>query len=158
VACGGGAGSTSSTRSDSTSTGSTAAQKAKEGQGSKGSGPTTEASGAATAPKVRVPPGPPPTKLIVKDLKKGSGPPLESGQRIRINYIGVTYKTGKPFEVKWGKTGPFTFNYGSGELIEGWEIGLKGMKVGGRRELIVPSKLAYDSGALVYVIELIANE
>lgn len=119
----------------------------------------TVVKGTAKPPKVVVPSGPPPTELVVRDLKKGTLDEVKPKQRLRVNYIGVTHKTGKPFEVNWGKKPlPFIFTYGVGEVIEGWERGLKGMRVGGRRELIVPSKMAYNTGALVYVIELLQNE
>lgn len=119
----------------------------------------TVVKGTAKPPKVVVPSGPPPKELVIKDLKKGTLDEVKPKQRLRVNYIGVTYKTGKPFEVNWGKKPlPFIFTYGVGEVIEGWEQGLKGMRVGGRRELIVPSKMAYNTGALVYVIELLQNE
>jgi FKBP-type peptidyl-prolyl cis-trans isomerase len=119
----------------------------------------TVVKGTAKPPKVVVPSGPPPKELVIKDLKKGTLDEVKPKQRLRVNYIGVTYKTGKPFEVNWGKKPlPFIFTYGVGEVIEGWERGLKGMRVGGRRELIVPSKMAYNTGALVYVIELLQNE
>lgn len=119
----------------------------------------TVVKGTAKPPKVVVPSGPPPKELVIKDLKKGTLDEVKPKQRLRVNYIGVTYRTGKPFEVNWGKKPlPFIFTYGVGEVIEGWEQGLKGMRVGGRRELIVPSKMAYNTGALVYVIELLQNE
>lgn len=110
------------------------------------------------APSVTVPSGPPPTgKVIVEDLKKGAGSVIKQGP-IGINYIGIDYETRKPFEVDWGKPVPPIFNYGTDEVIKGWEVGLKGMRVGGRRELIVPAKLAYGNGAVVYMIELLTNE
>lgn len=106
-------------------------------------------------PRITVPSRPPPKHLVVKDLKEGYGAAGEWGQRLSVQYVGVDYKTGKTFEVFWGKTAPFAFNFGNKEVQDGWETGLKGMRVGGRRELIVPSRLAYGTGTLLYVVELL---
>ncbi len=100
--------------------------------------------------------GPPPAELEVRVLEEGSGRRAKPGQTLQVQYVAASYETGKLFEVRWGKSGPFVFNFGSGEALEGWDIGLKGMRVGERRELQIPSKLAYGSGALLYVIELLA--
>lgn len=118
----------------------------------------TEVTGTKEPPKVRVPSGPPPTELVVRDLRRGSGAVAAGGKLLRTQFIGVNYKTGKTFEIDWGKTGPFSFVLGSGEAIKGWEAGLKGMKVGGLRELTVPSRLAYETGPLIFVVELLAVE
>jgi len=120
--------------------------------------PATKTAGVKKQPKLTVPPGPPPKNLVVKQLKKGFGAAAHWGERIGVQYVGVSYKTGEPFEVRWQQPQPFFFNFGSGEVRKGWEIGLKGMKVGGRRELILPSRLAYGTGALLYVVELLAIE
>jgi peptidylprolyl isomerase len=92
--------------------------------------------------------------LVVDDLQEGSGAVIRAGDQVYLHYVGVNYSTGEEFEASWRKT-PFTFKFGSGEVLDGWEEGLKGMKVGGRRQLIVPSKLAYETGPLVYVIDLL---
>lgn len=109
-------------------------------------------------PTIRVPPGPPPKNLVVRELKKGSGPGAKHGQRLTVRHVGVNYKTGEEFEVFWGPGSTFSFNFGSGEVRDGWETGLKGMRVGGRRELILPSRLAYGTGALIYIVELVEIE
>jgi peptidylprolyl isomerase len=109
-------------------------------------------------PEVRIPPGPPPKKLVVNVLKEGSGAAAKWGQRLKVHFIGLAYETRKPFETHWGKNDSFSFTFGSGEVRDGWETGLKGMRVGGRRELILPSRLAYGTGALLYVVELLAIE
>jgi FKBP-type peptidyl-prolyl cis-trans isomerase len=154
AACGGG----SSTTQSSSNAAKSTTEPEKPGGGQKSGAALTEVAGTKTPPRVQVPQGPPPKKLVVNDLKKGPGAVVAPGKIIRTQFIGVNYKTGKLFEIDWGKTGTFSFTFGSGEAIDGWEIGLKGMKVGGRRELIVPSKLAYNTGPLVYVMELIAIE
>jgi FKBP-type peptidyl-prolyl cis-trans isomerase len=116
-----------------------------------------------TKPKVAVPSGPPPKKLEIKDLEKGSGPGAKPGDEVSVQYVGVDYKSGKEFDASWDRGEPFPFQLGSHSVIEGWEQGLKGMKVGGRRELIIPPQLGYGSqsnGAipanetLVFVIDL----
>ena len=151
VACGG-----SSTTTQSSSSAAEPTTQPEKTQKSRTA--LTEVAGTKTPPKVQVPQGSPPKELVVHDLKKGTGAAVVRGKTIRLQYVGVSYKTGKPFETDWGKTGPFRFTYGKGEVIDGWEAGLKGMKVGGRRELIVPSRLAYDTGTLIYVFELVAVE
>jgi peptidylprolyl isomerase len=109
-------------------------------------------------PKIEIPHSPPPRRLIVRDIKTGSGPVLRTGDEFLVNDVGVNYRTGKEFETTWGQGRPSKFPFGTGELIQGWERGLAGMRVGGRRELIVPSALAYKTGALIYVIDLLAIE
>lgn len=124
-----------------------------------GAKPTFEVDGTPAPPKVTVPPGPPPENLVVKILKKGVGNiRAKWGQRLTVHFVGVNYKTKEQFEAFWGKNDVFSFTFGSGEVRKGWEIGLKGMKLGGQRELILPSRLAYGTGALLYVVELVAIE
>jgi peptidylprolyl isomerase len=109
-------------------------------------------------PKVEVPDGPPPKELIVEDLEEGSGPGAKAGDEISLLYVGVNYKTGEEFQASWDRDTPFRFELGDEEVLAGWEQGLLGMKAGGRRQLIVPSHLAYDTGALIYVIDLLKIE
>lgn len=117
-----------------------------------------------TKPKVVPPSGPPPTKLVVKDLIKGSGPAATAGSTVNVQYVGVLEKGGKQFDASW--------NDGSGQpvslplsgVIHGWQQGIPGMRVGGRRELIIPASLGYGAkgsppkippnSALVFVIDL----
>ena len=84
-----------------------------------------------------------PTKLVVKDLIKGTGTTAEDGDKLAVNYVGELYSNGKVFDASWkdtpGKT--FSFQLGEGAVIRGWDEGLVGMKVGGRRELIIPPAL-----------------
>lgn len=109
-------------------------------------------------PKIEVPKGPPPEELVVNDLKKGTGAAVKPGDKIIVSYVGVNYKTGKEFESTWNGAGVAGFQLGKGEVIEGWEAGMIGMRVGARRELIIPSRLAFGKGAVVYVIDLVAVE
>lgn len=119
-----------------------------------------------TKPKVTVPQGSPPKKLVEKDLKQGSGPAAKAGDEVTVQYVGVNYKTGKEFDSSWSRNEPFPFTLGSNSVIPGWEQGVEGMKVGGRRELIIPPELAYGPAGsppaigpnetLVFVIDLLA--
>jgi peptidylprolyl isomerase len=117
-----------------------------------------------TKPKVKVPSGAPPKSLETRDLETGSGAAAKSGDAVTVNYVGVNYKTGKEFDASWDRGEPFTFTLGSGQVIPGWEKGVEGMKVGGRRELVIPPALGYGSAGsppvippnetLVFVIDL----
>jgi peptidylprolyl isomerase len=116
-----------------------------------------------TKPKVSIPSGPAPKKLVVKDLIKGTGPVAKPSSTVSVQYVGELYKGGKQFDASW--------NDGSGQpvslplsgVIKGWQQGIAGMKVGGRRELIIPPSLGYGSTAqkkipanstLVFVVDL----
>jgi peptidylprolyl isomerase len=100
--------------------------------------------------------GPPPRKLVVNDLRKGSGAAVTSKDAVLVNYFSVRY--GEALRRRHG--GEFgETRFGLNEVVKGWELGLPGMKVGGRRELIVPPRLAYSgTGTLIYVIDLLAVE
>jgi peptidylprolyl isomerase len=121
-----------------------------------------------TKPKVTVPKGSPPKKLEVKDLEEGSGAAAKAGDAVTVNYVGVNYKTGKEFDASWDRGEPFTFTLAAGEVIPGWDQGVAGMKVGGRRELIIPPELGYGAAGappaippnetLVFVVDLEAVE
>lgn len=120
-----------------------------------------------TKPKVKVPKGPPPKELVVKDLEAGKGPEAKIGDEVTVEYVGVLYSNGKQFDASWDRGEPFTFELGVGQVIAGWEQGIEGMKVGGRRELIIPPDLAYGSegggtippnSTLVFVVDLLAIE
>jgi FKBP-type peptidyl-prolyl cis-trans isomerase len=116
-------------------------------------------------PKVTVPKGPAPTKLETKELIAGTGAEAKDGDTVTVNYVGVLYKSGKEFNASWETKEPFSFTLGKGEVIKGWDEGVPGMKVGGRRELIIPASLAYGTKgsppkipgneALVFVVDLL---
>jgi peptidylprolyl isomerase len=116
-------------------------------------------------PKVVVPKGAPPKTLVSKELIKGTGPKAKAGDEVTVQYVGVDYKTGKQFDASWDRGEPFTFTLGAGQVIPGWDKGVAGMKVGGRRELVIPPGLAYGStgappaiapnATLVFVIDLL---
>jgi peptidylprolyl isomerase len=129
--------------------------------------PTTPTNPAlARKPVIPKPTGRAPAKLVVQDLVKGTGPAAKAGDSVAVQYVGVSFKTGKQFDASWDHGGqPFTFQLGSGMVIPGWDQGLVGMQVGGRRKLTIPSDLAYGpSGSppaigpnetLVFVIDLL---
>lgn len=94
-------------------------------------------------PRVAVPDGPPPKKLVIEDLKTGEGPAAQRGDEVSVDYVGVVYKTEELFDANWESGEPLTFELGSQVVIKGWEQGIQGMKVGGERKLIVPPDLAY---------------
>jgi peptidylprolyl isomerase len=87
--------------------------------------------------------GPAPTKLVIKDLVKGTGAVLKVGQTATVNYVGAAYSSAKVFDASWKTGAPASFPLVTGGLIEGWVQGLPGMRIGGRRELIIPAALAY---------------
>ncbi|HEY1689830.1 MAG TPA: FKBP-type peptidyl-prolyl cis-trans isomerase [Solirubrobacteraceae bacterium] len=143
-----------STTTTATSTSSTASVKTPT------SGPLSK------EPKVTPPSGPAPEKLETKELIKGKGPEAKDGDTVTVNYVGVLYKNGKVFDASWKRKEPFTFELGKGQVIEGWDKGVVGMHVGGRRELIIPSEEAYGkkgspptipaNSPLVFVVDLLA--
>ena len=107
----------------------------------------------------------PPKTLVVKDVVKGSGKTAKAGDAITVQYVGVDYKTGKQFDASWDRGQPFQFQLGAQMVIPGWDQGVAGMKVGGRRELIIPPDLAYGpqgqppaiapNATLVFVVDLV---
>lgn len=98
--------------------------------------------------------GPVPKKLIVKDLRPGSGAVLKKGKIMRVRYKSFDYRTAQRYEDWWQS--PFATGFGEGQSLGAWETGLKGMRVGGRRELIVPPAQAYTHVPVIYVLELVS--
>jgi len=105
-------------------------------------------------PVVVVHHGPVPKKLVVKDLRTGTGAVLKKGKTMKVKYKSFDYRTGQRYEDWWGN--PFVTGFGKGESLAAWETGLKGMRVGGRRELVVPPKQAYTHVPVIYVLELVS--
>src|SRR5215471_9687276 len=122
-------------------------ETAPSGGATEASVPTTPKPPPALAkkPAVTVPTGPAPTKLVTKDLVTGTGATAKAGQNVTVNYVGVLYKNGKEFDSSWSRNQPFTTALSTGRVISGWVQGIPGMKVGGRRELIIPASLAYGA-------------
>jgi peptidylprolyl isomerase len=120
---------------------------------------------AATKPQVTVPKGKLPKTLVKKDLKVGTGPEATAGKTVNVQYVGVSALNGRQFDASWDRGQPFSFQLGSQQVIPGWDQGVEGMKVGGRRELVIPPKLAYGkqgsppaigpNETLVFVIDLL---
>jgi peptidylprolyl isomerase len=120
----------------------------------------------STKPAVVPPSGPAPSKLVVKNLVTGTGPEAKAGDTVSVNYVGVLYHGGKEFDSSWKRHETFSFPLGKGQVIPGWDQGVVGMRVGGRRELIIPSALAYGAqgspptippnAPLVFVVDLLA--
>lgn len=118
-----------------------------------------------TKPKIEVPEGAPPAGLQIEDIKEGDGATAASGNSVTVHYVGVSYSNGKQFDASWDRGQPFTFSLGGGEVIPGWDQGVAGMKVGGRRELTIPPELAYGeqgqppdiapNETLIFVIDLL---
>lgn len=120
-----------------------------------------------TKPDVTVPGGPPPGKALqIDDLEVGTGEEATPGHRVEVHYVGVSWSTGDQFDASWDRGSTFRFQLGGGQVIPGWEKGVAGMKVGGRRRLTIPPALAYgDRGAgaavkpgetLVFVVDLLS--
>ncbi len=139
------------------------------GTKSAGSSNSTAAAGAGkagTKPTVTVPSGPAPTTLQKQDLIVGTGAEAVAGKKVSVQYVGVSYSTGKQFDASWDRGQPFSFTLGEGDVIKGWDQGVPGMKVGGRRQLVIPPDLAYGpAGAppdigpnetLVFVVDLLS--
>jgi FKBP-type peptidyl-prolyl cis-trans isomerase len=122
--------------------------------------------GEAGKPEVEVPSGDPPKTLEKKDIKVGSGDEALAGQTVTVHYVGVSYSTKKQFDASWDGGSPFTFPLGAGRVIPGWDQGVPGMKVGGRRQLVIPPDLAYGpegyppaiapNETLVFVVDLVS--
>ena len=116
-------------------------------------------------PEVDAPDGPPPTELQVTDLTVGDGEEAGPGDTVKVHYVGVAYSTGEEFDASYNRGAPLDFPLGAGRVIRGWDEGVAGMKVGGRRRLVIPPHLAYgDRGAggviapgetLIFVVDLV---
>ena len=119
----------------------------------------------ATKPDVTIPDADPPGELLVEDLTVGDGAEAVSGSTVTVHYVGVAWSNGRQFDASWDRNDTFAFGLGAGQVISGWDEGVKGMKVGGRRRLTIPPHMGYGSrGAagviaggetLVFVVDLI---
>jgi peptidylprolyl isomerase len=117
-------------------------------------------------PEVDFPGGEPPKDLEIKDIWEGNGKVASAGDTVQVHYVGVAFSSGEEFDSSWNRGEPLEFQLGVGRVISGWDQGVQGMKVGGRRQLVIPSHLAYgDRGAagvikpgetLIFVCDLVA--
>jgi peptidylprolyl isomerase len=116
-------------------------------------------------PQVDIPAGDPPQELELEDLAVGEGDEASPGQQVEVHYVGISWSNGEQFDASWDRGDTFTFPLGGGRVIQGWDQGVAGMKVGGRRRLTIPPHLGYGGrGAggviapgetLVFVVDLI---
>lgn len=116
-------------------------------------------------PEIDFPEGEPPTELEITDLTVGDGEEATAGRQVSVHYVGVAFSTGEEFDASYNRGAPLDFPLGAGRVIPGWDTGVAGMKVGGRRKLVIPPHLAYGSrGAggvigpnetLIFVVDLV---
>ncbi|MFF4322848.1 FKBP-type peptidyl-prolyl cis-trans isomerase [Streptomyces sp. NPDC001568] len=116
-------------------------------------------------PEIEVPEGGAPEELTIRDLVVGDGPEARPGRVVQVHYVGVTFASGREFDSSWEQGRSFKFAVGGGKAIKGFDRGVRGMKVGGRREIIVPPRLGYGKqspsssipagSTLIFVIDLL---
>jgi peptidylprolyl isomerase len=121
---------------------------------------------ALTKPEIEKPSGDIPFELGIDDLVVGDGDEAVAGKKVSVHYVGVSFSTGDEFDASWNRGQAFSFKLGKGQVIPGWDAGVQGMKVGGRRKLTIPSAMAYGArGAgnlikphepLVFVVDLLS--
>ena len=152
-----------------TATGTAAAAEAPATEPVTVSGVTVEgAENLEAEPTVTIEKGAkPPTELVSRDLVKGDGAEIASGDQVGVRYTGVSWSTGEKFDASWDSgTEPFTFPIGAGQVIPGWDEGVAGMRVGGRRLLIIPPDMGYgaegrppviaQNETLIFVVDAVA--
>jgi peptidylprolyl isomerase len=123
---------------------------------------------APERPQLDKPEGDIPFELGIDDITIGDGAEAVAGTKVAVHYVGVAFSTGDEFDASWNRDQPFEFKLGKGQVIPGWDAGVQGMKVGGRRKLTIPSAMAYGArGAggviaphepLVFVVDLLSVE
>jgi peptidylprolyl isomerase len=116
-------------------------------------------------PEITIPARDAPTELLIEDLVVGDGHEAKAGQEVEVHYVGVSWSTGQEFDASWNRSETFKFGLGASQVIAGWDQGVQGMKIGGRRRLTIPAHLGYGSrGAggvikpnetLVFVVDLL---
>ncbi|MFF2776149.1 FKBP-type peptidyl-prolyl cis-trans isomerase [Streptomyces sp. NPDC058052] len=121
---------------------------------------------ALERPEIDFPRGRPSPYLHIEDVTVGDGAEATKGSVVSVHYLGVAHSTGEEFDASWNRGEPFAFTLGGGQVIKGWEMGVRGMKVGGRRKLVIPPHLAYGDRSpspaikpgetLVFVVDLLA--
>jgi peptidylprolyl isomerase len=121
---------------------------------------------ALERPQIDKPEGDIPFELGIDDIVVGDGDEATDGTRVTVHYVGVAFRSGEEFDASWNRGQPFAFKLGKGQVIPGWDRGVAGMRVGGRRKLTIPSAMAYGArGAgtaiqphepLVFVVDLLS--
>jgi peptidylprolyl isomerase len=116
-------------------------------------------------PEIEFPGAEPPADLVITDVTEGDGAEATSGSTVSVHYVGVAHSTGEEFDASYNRGTPLEFRIGVGQVIQGWDQGVEGMKVGGRRQLVIPPHLGYgDRGAggvikpgetLIFVVDLL---
>lgn len=120
---------------------------------------------ALERPEIDFPEGDPPADLEITDITVGEGPEAHPGANVSVHYVGVAHSTGEEFDASWNRGQPLDFPLGAGRVIQGWDRGVAGMRVGGRRKLVIPPHLGYGNrGAgraikpgetLIFVVDLL---
>ena len=118
-------------------------------------------------PEIDFPGGEPPADLQITEVTEGDGAEARAGQTVDVHYVGVAHSSGEEFDASYNRGAPLSFRLGVGQVIAGWDQGVQGMKVGGRRQLVIPPHLAYgDRGAggvigpgetLIFVVDLVGT-
>lgn len=137
------------------------------GRGGDGDEPDPAAlSDTSSKPVIAASDDPAPTELEIEDIVEGDGPAAKDGDDLSMQYVGAIYDTGDEFDNSWDRGEPFDFKLGSGNVIQGWDQGIKGMKAGGRRKLVIPPDLGYGeagsppaippNSTLVFVVDLVS--
>jgi peptidylprolyl isomerase len=120
---------------------------------------------SSTKPEVTIPASAAPTQLVIDDIVVGTGEEAVKGKNVSVHYVGVAWSNGKQFDASWDRNEAFEFRLGASQVISGWDNGVVGMKVGGRRQLTIPPDMGYGAqGAggvikggetLVFVVDLL---
>jgi peptidylprolyl isomerase len=126
--------------------------------------PTADIKDVKVKPVIDKPTGSPPNKLVKEDIVVGKGRAAKNGDTVSVQYVGVNFSNGQEFDASWDRGQPFSFALGGGMVIKGWDKGLVGMKVGGRRQLTIPPELGYGAAGsppaippnetLVFVVDM----
>ena len=116
-------------------------------------------------PEIVIPDSAPPAELVLEDLEVGTGPEAVAGMNVTVHYVGVAWSDAQQFDASWDRNDPFGFRLGAGQVITGWDEGVAGMRVGGRRRLTIPPHKGYGAAGaggvikggetLVFVVDLL---
>jgi peptidylprolyl isomerase len=127
--------------------------------------PEPDLTDVSTKPVITSPGGEPPAELQTEDIVEGEGRRARAGDTLTMQYVGVAWSTGQEFDASWDRGEPFSFELGAGMVIPGWDEGIEGMRVGGRRQLIIPPDMAYGPAGsppaigpnetLIFVVDLL---